>query len=196
MLEALRGAGLEGNTIVVFTSDNGGERFSYQWPLRGAKFELWEGGIRVPTIVRWPARIAAGSTPDQLVMTMDWLPTLLAAAGYAPDPEFPSDGLEVLNILTGARAPRERAVFWRTHRGHAVRSGAWKYVWDDGHEYLLSHDLPQATCGRSGNVLPYQKRADTRSPYMRGVPRVTSAGNTRSGSVPPVRYSSSNTLSA
>ena len=72
-----------GNTIVIFTSDNGGERFSKTWPFSGMKHELLEGGLRIPAIVRWPGRIAAGSVSDQAMITMDWMPTLLAAAGSA-----------------------------------------------------------------------------------------------------------------
>lgn len=138
VLDALRSAKLEENTVVVFTSDNGGERFSYQWPLRGAKSELFEGGIRVPTIVRWPNHITADSSSDQLVMSMDWLPTLLAAAGLAPDSDYPPDGINVLDVLGGARSNIERTVLWRTKWSHVARHGDWKYLWDEGHEYLFN----------------------------------------------------------
>src|SRR4029077_6218024 len=76
--QALDTSGLAANTIVVFTSDNGGERFSKTWPFSGMKTELLEGGIRVPTIARWPGQIAAGSVSEQVTITMDWVPTLLA----------------------------------------------------------------------------------------------------------------------
>ena len=66
------------NTIVVFTSDNGGERFSKTWPFTGQKTELLEGALRVPTLLRWPARLAP-QVSEQVTITMDWLPTLLAA---------------------------------------------------------------------------------------------------------------------
>jgi hypothetical protein len=84
VLARLAELGLDRDTIVVFTSDNGGERFSDTWPFTGRKTELLEGGIRIPAIVRWPGVSAAGSTNEQPIMTMDWLPTLLAAAGGAP----------------------------------------------------------------------------------------------------------------
>src|SRR5947209_16861485 len=90
VLQALDVHGLSGNTIVVFTSDNGGERFSKTWPFTGMKTELLEGGLRIPSIVRWPGRIAAGSVSEQAMMTMDWLPTLLAAAATRPAPAYPS----------------------------------------------------------------------------------------------------------
>jgi arylsulfatase A-like enzyme len=85
VLRALDAGGLAGNTIVVLTSDNGGERFSNVWPFSGMKHELLEGGIRVPAIVRWPGRILPGAISEQVVITMDWMPTLLAAAGTSPD---------------------------------------------------------------------------------------------------------------
>jgi arylsulfatase A-like enzyme len=84
VLAALEKKGLAENTIVIFTSDNGGERFSKTWPLTGQKTELLEGGIRVPAIVRWPAKVKAGQVSEQVAISMDWLPTLLAAAGGAP----------------------------------------------------------------------------------------------------------------
>src|SRR6266853_330645 len=89
VLEALDVQGLAANTIVIFTSDNGGERFSKTWPFTGMKGELLEGGLRIPAIARWPGRIAAGAVSEQVIITMDWMPTLLAAAGTQPDPAYP-----------------------------------------------------------------------------------------------------------
>ncbi len=90
VLRALDANGLASSTIVVFTSDDGGERFSNTWPFSGMKHELLEGGLRVPTIARWPGYIAAGSVSDQAMITMDWMPTLLAAAGTLPDAAYRS----------------------------------------------------------------------------------------------------------
>lgn len=137
LLTTLRDAGIERDTIVIFTSDNGGERYSYHWPLRGAKFDLWEGGIRVPCIVRWPGRIAACTTCDQVVLSMDWLATLAGAAGARMDDGYSPDGIDVMPALAGERPPVERTVFWRTQWAHAVRSGRWKYVATRGHDYLF-----------------------------------------------------------
>src|SRR6202049_2005512 len=78
VLQTLDANGLTENTIVVFTSDNGGERFSDTWPFTGRKTELLEGGLRIPAIISWPARIPQGRTTGQVAITMDWLPTLLA----------------------------------------------------------------------------------------------------------------------
>ena len=139
VLQALDASGLAGNTIVVFTSDNGGERFSKTWPFSGMKTELLEGGIRVPTIVRWPGRIAAGSVSEQVTITMDWVPTLLAAAGTAPDAAYPSDGDDLGPIMTGRAAPHSRRLYWRYKAGsqRAIRDGDWKYLRIAGNEFLF-----------------------------------------------------------
>ncbi len=120
---------LRENTIVIFTSDNGGERFSYTWPFTGRKTELLEGGLRIPAIVSWPARIQPGQVSQQVMVTMDWLPTLLAAAGTTPDPNYPSDGINLLPLLT-AVAPVPRQLFWRykANAQQAVRDGDLKYL--------------------------------------------------------------------
>jgi len=139
VLGALEDKGLAGNTIVIFTSDNGGERFSKNWPLSGQKTELLEGGIRVPAIVRWPGKIAAGQVTDQVAVSMDWLPTLLAAAGGAPDPAYPTDGQNLLPTLLGQARPHERTLLWRykANAQRAIRSGDWKYLKIGGNEFLF-----------------------------------------------------------
>jgi len=139
VLDALQELEQARNTLVIFTSDNGGERFSDMWPLTGMKGELLEGGIRVPVLARWPERIAAGLRTDQLAVTTDWLPTLLAAAGGSPDPDYPSDGVNLLPVLTGAAPAQPRTLYWR-YKGNdqaAVRDGKWKYLKLGGREHLF-----------------------------------------------------------
>jgi len=145
VLDALQKKGLADNTIVIFTSDNGGERFSKTWPFSGQKTELLEGGIRVPAIVRWPHRLGAGKVTEQVAISMDWLPTLLAAAGTAPDPAYPPDGQDLMPVLTGQRAPGERTLFWRykANAQRAVRSGNWKYLRINGNEFLFDVTVDQ-----------------------------------------------------
>ncbi|HEY0325909.1 MAG TPA: sulfatase-like hydrolase/transferase [Allosphingosinicella sp.] len=132
------------DTIVVFTSDNGGERFSDTWPLRGQKGDLLEGGIRVPLIVRWPTAIRAGRRSDQVMVSMDWLPTLLAAAGAPTNPAFPPDGENLLDVLRGAAPARSRKLFWRFRLRDqaAARDGDWKYlrIGEQEHLYDLARD--------------------------------------------------------
>ena len=139
VMQALDSSGLASNTIVVFTSDNGGERFSKTWPFSGMKQELLEGGLRVPHIVRWPGHVVGGSLSGQVLITMDWVPTLLAAAGTAPDPAYPSDGEDLGPILTGRAAAHPRKLYWRYKAGsqRAVREGDWKYLRIAGNEFLF-----------------------------------------------------------
>jgi arylsulfatase A-like enzyme len=138
VLAALQRHGITDDTLVIFTSDNGGERFSDNWPLVGGKMDLTEGGIRVPWIARWPRTIAPGGISTQHCMTMDWTATLLDAAGVAPAPTHPLDGVSLLPVLRGG-ATFERPMHWRmNHRGQrALRSGRWKYLRVDGHDYLF-----------------------------------------------------------
>jgi arylsulfatase A-like enzyme len=130
VLAALDAHGLTENTIVIFTSDNGGERFADTWPFTGRKTELLEGGLRIPALMRWPARIPQGRTTDQVAISMDWLPTLLAAAGAAPDPAFPPDGMDLMPLLTQNSAPVPRKLFWRykANAQRAARDGDFKYL--------------------------------------------------------------------
>ncbi len=130
VLQALNGHGLTGNTIVVFTSDNGGERFADTWPFTGRKTELLEGGLRIPAVLRWPSRIRGGQTSDQVTISMDWLPTLLAAAGTAPAPDYPSDGMDLLPAIADGTAPSARRLFWRYKANYqrAARDGDWKIL--------------------------------------------------------------------
>ena len=140
LMAALREEGLEENTLVVFTSDNGGERFSDSWPLVGGKMDLTEGGIRVPWIAHWPSAIPAGTVSTQHCMTMDWSATLLEAGGGEADPDWPLDGVSLLKVLREPAQRFERALYWRmNHRGQrALREGDWKYLQVDGHEYLFN----------------------------------------------------------
>lgn len=137
VLGALSRKKLDRSTLVVFTSDNGGERFSFNWPFRGQKFQLFEGGIRVPAIARWPGTIPAGRTSDQVAVTMDWMATLVALAGARPAPDYPLDGVDLLPTLRGSRPAFERTIFWRHHKSAAVRRGRWKYLQDEAGEYLF-----------------------------------------------------------
>jgi len=124
---------------VIFTSDNGGERFADNWPLVGGKMDLTEGGIRVPWIAHWPALVAPGGVSEQHCLTMDWSATVLAAAGVLADPAYPLDGVSLLPVLRNAAHQFARPMFWRMkHRQQrALRLGAWKYLQVDAHEYLF-----------------------------------------------------------
>jgi arylsulfatase A-like enzyme len=140
IVDALRSVGLLDNTLIVFTSDNGGERFSDNWPLVGGKMDLTEGGIRVPWIAHWPEVIPSGSVSAQHCMTMDWSTTLLAEGGGQPHPDYPLDGVSLSALLRDPAHHFARPLHWRmNHRGQrALREGEWKYLMVDGHEYLFN----------------------------------------------------------
>jgi len=142
VLDALDRAGLTSRTLVIFTSDNGGERYSFNWPFSFAKMYLWEGGIRVPAIVRWRGIIPPGKTTEQAAITMDWAATILAVTGTGQPPGYPLDGENLLPVCTGARSAYDRSLFWRTGERAAARVGRWKYLQESGVEHLfdLTHD--------------------------------------------------------
>jgi arylsulfatase A-like enzyme len=130
VMAALEANGLADNTIAIFTSDNGGERFADTWPFTGRKTELLEGGLRIPMVISWPGRIPSGKTSEQVAISMDWLPTLVAAAGGASDPAYPPDGMNLLPTLTQDAAPSPRKLFWRykANAQRAARDGDYKYL--------------------------------------------------------------------
>lgn len=140
VVDALRETGQLDNTLIVFTSDNGGERFSDNWPLVGGKMDLTEGGIRVPWIAHWPAVIAPGGTSTQHCMTMDWSATMIELGGATADPACPLDGISLAGVLRQPRQTFERPMHWRmNHRGQrALRMGDWKYLRVDGNDYLFN----------------------------------------------------------
>lgn len=128
VLDTLRATGQERDTIVLFFSDNGGERFSESWPLSSGKGALYEGGIRVPTTLRWPAKVSGGQVSHTPVVSHDWTATLLEAAGAAIPNGYSLDGTSLAgHLFRGERAP-QRDLFWRTRVARALRRGKWKYL--------------------------------------------------------------------
>ena len=141
ILEALDRAGLRQNTIVIFTNDNGGEWLSRNTPLFHHKGTVWEGGIRVPAILRWPARIPAGRVSSQVGITMDLTASILAATGTTVPPDARLDGINLMPALEGRDADIERTLFWRVigvPSQQAVRSGDWKLLLDEGTPLLFN----------------------------------------------------------
>jgi len=129
------------NTVIIFTSDNGGERYSDNGPYKGRKMSLWEGGIREPAFVRWPGKIKEHSTTNQVVTTMDWTATILSLGGGKADPKFPLDGMNITPILKGKQKEVDRTLYWRIFQRQqhkAMRDGKWKWLQDEkGNEYLF-----------------------------------------------------------
>jgi arylsulfatase A-like enzyme len=145
ILAALDQLGLTNNTLVVFTNDNGGEWLSRNAPFFHRKGTLWEGGIRVPMILRWPGALPRGRVSPQMAITMDLSATILAAAGIRLPSSYRPDGIDLLPILRGTEPLRDRRLFWRWDRPNrqqrAVRVGRWKLLDDAG--LLLLFDLSQ-----------------------------------------------------
>lgn len=142
---------LAANTLVIFTSDNGGEWLSRNAPLFHRKSTLWEGGIRVPLLMRWPARLQAGMTSPQVGITMDLTASILAAAGVQPPSTDRPEGVDLIALLQKGTIV-ERTLYWRMppaagatppRRGgppatqRAVRRGDWKYIDDRGQYFLF-----------------------------------------------------------
>src|SRR6478672_4909251 len=137
VLKALARAKREHDTLVIFTSDNGGERYSFNWPFSFAKGDLWEGGTRVPAMVRWPGVIPAGQVTEQAAITMDWTATILAATGTTADPAYPLDGEDLLPHCRRMRGTFDRTFFWRIAKHDAARMGRWKYLVESNREHLF-----------------------------------------------------------
>jgi arylsulfatase A-like enzyme len=142
VLRALERRGVANTTIVIFTNDNGGEWLASNAPLFNRKLTVWEGGIRVPALIRWPGRIPAGKVSDQVGITMDLTASILAATGTAVPVEARLEGTNLLPILEGRVPEVERTLFWRTTTGNrsqkAVRRGDWKVVIDGTHTFVFN----------------------------------------------------------
>lgn len=166
VLAKLEAKGVLDSTLIIFTNDNGGERLSDNRPFFHHKGTLWEGGIRVPGIVRWPARLPKGTDCAQPCMSMDFTATIAEACGVTPDPQQPYDGISLLPILEGKQPVRERTQFWRISRADrkqtAARKGNWKWIRDGEFDQLfdlskdpgerqnLSYKQPKLTAEMAG----------------------------------------------
>jgi arylsulfatase A len=137
VLEAIRQAGIENETLVIFTSDNGGQIAARNVPLSGRKLQLLEGGIRVPLLLWQPGTVTPGQMIEHPVITMDVTATALAVAGAKVPDGQPLDGIDLMPVVTGKSPPQARTLFWRSrkinHRAktnavdaRAVRDGDWK----------------------------------------------------------------------
>jgi len=156
VMKALDELGVAANTLVFFTSDNGPEGAGNKGPgrglaggLRGRKRSMYEGGHRVPGIVRWPGKIDPGSTSDLPVIGSDFFPTALAAAGVEPPAGVKIDGVNLLPAVAGGPVERPVPMYWRWGGMVAYREGPWKIVVDEALQepqlYDLSADLAEAT---------------------------------------------------
>ncbi|MFT5342551.1 MAG: arylsulfatase A-like enzyme [Paracoccaceae bacterium] len=136
VLDALKTQGIADNTIVIFTSDNGGDFFedaSFPGPWRGTYFTGLKGSLRVPFIMRWPGHIPAGSVNKEIVHEMDLLPTLAAIAGGTIPDDRIVDGVKQVNFITGATAisPRESVIVYLGPDLFAVKWHGWKVAFKE-----------------------------------------------------------------
>lgn len=150
ILATLDRLGLTRNTIVIFTNDNGGEWLSHGGPLFHRKGSVWEGGIRVPALIKWPARLPAGRVSHQAGITMDLTASILTAASASLPSDLRLDGIDLFPILAGTVPERPRTLFWRVQGARtqaAVREGDWKLVVDQARPLLfdLSRDVGERT---------------------------------------------------
>jgi arylsulfatase A-like enzyme len=140
ILDAIEQQGVAQNTLVIFMSDNGGEWLSRNSPFFHRKDTLWEGGVRVPAILRWPARLSSGRTSSQVAITMDLTRTMLEAAG-ADTRNARLEGIDLVPLLNGTSPAVERTLFWRisstTRQQRSIRSGDWKVLLDGSIQMLF-----------------------------------------------------------
>ena len=141
IVKAIDDLHLQNNTIIIFTSDNGGERYSDNGIYKGRKMSLWEGGIREPAFVRWTGTIKENLVTNQVATTMDWTATILSVAGAKVNSKFMLDGIDLKPVLTGKKKEVDRTLYWRIFQRvqhKAIREGKWKWLQDEkGNEYLF-----------------------------------------------------------
>lgn len=170
ILAAVDRARIADDTLVIFTNDNGGEWLSRNAPLFNRKWTVWEGGIRVPAIFRWPGHLPRGRVSPQVGVTMDLTATILAAAGISPGADARLEGIDLLPLLAGRTPAVSRTLYWRTNVGsrtmRAIRSGDWKLVVDSNHQFVFNlrddmaerHDLTSARPDVAGRLRPQLAR--------------------------------------
>lgn len=139
ILAALKSAGLDKQTLVIFAGDNGGTKSGSNAPFRGFKGGTFEGGIRVPAFARWPGKIQPGTVSYQPCITTDWTASILKLTGWKPSAENPLDGIDIITHVIDDQPEYERELYWRKPRGETVwqglRKGDWKYIREiNGHQ--------------------------------------------------------------
>lgn len=152
VLDAVEQKGQSGNTLVIFLSDNGGTKITGAYdngPLRDWKGSIWEGGVRVPFIARWPGVIPPGTRSAQVISSLDFMPTFAEVAGTRPPEDRVLDGISLLPFFADPAAQQTRTLFWEDGRGRlAIRQGSWKaYLETRGGMalYNLADDLSETT---------------------------------------------------
>lgn len=145
ILQVVKEKGQEENTLVIFLSDNGGSGLADNTPLRGGKAQFFEGGIRVPCIVKWPGKIPPGKVSDEFLSALEIFPTITAAAGLELPNATVYDGFNMLPVLQGKENSERETLFWEFRGDYAARMGDWKWVRSKKGEGLfdLSKDIKE-----------------------------------------------------
>jgi arylsulfatase A-like enzyme len=176
VLDLLDEEKLAEDTLVIFCSDNGGGGRGRTGPLRGGKNQLFEGGLRVPFIARWPGRIPAGTSRREFITALDLFPTLLAAAGAKAPPGAVLDGFDILPILAGRQPTPRKEMFWEAHGDKAARVGTFKWVesaagggvfdlaHDEGEQHDLSAARPELLDELKGRFAAWRRAMDEAEP--------------------------------
>jgi arylsulfatase A-like enzyme len=172
--------GLDDNTIVIFFSDNGGGGGADNTPLRGGKSRMFEGGLRVPCIVRWPSVVPAGSVCGEFLTSMEIYPMLCNATGIRTPRDVALDGFDMTSVLTGKEKSSRREMFWKRKGDKAARVGNYKWVEsargsglfdlssDIGEQHDLSKEKPDVLESVKSRFAAWQKQmaeAEPRGPF-------------------------------
>ncbi|MEM7041120.1 MAG: sulfatase-like hydrolase/transferase, partial [Bacteroidota bacterium] len=176
MMDKLEEKRVLDNTIVIFFSDNGGGGGADNSPLRGKKGDTWEGGVRVPCLIRWPkGRVPTGSVNDSFLTTLEIVPSLVAAAGGVLPGKIKFDGYEWWDAVRGGPSPRE-TMFWKRKDSLAARVGDWKWVSmgkqgglydlrsDDAEKHDLFDEKPQVAAQMKQHVAEWLAEMDAAEP--------------------------------
>jgi arylsulfatase A-like enzyme len=157
-------------------SDNGGSGNGGNAPLRGSKSTMWEGGLRVPFIMRWPGKVPAGKVTDEFLTTLEIVPTLLAATGAATPTKVTLDGFDMLPVLRGEKPSARTEMFWQRRADKAARVGQWKWLdsakgkglydlaTDPGETNDLSQENPEVVKLMQTRFAAWKKEMDAAEP--------------------------------
>ena len=176
LLDTLKSLNIDRNTLVMFMSDNGGSGNGGNAPLRGSKSMMYEGGLRVPFIARWPEKIAANTSTDAFLTSLELFPTIVAAAGATRPGGVTLDGFDMLPVLQGSAKSSRQEMFWQRRSDRAARVGNYKWVesakgsglfdlsTDLGEKYDLSNEKPEVLNHLKSRFTTWKSEMDAAEP--------------------------------
>jgi len=176
VLDRIDHYGLTEDTVVIFLSDNGGGVGSDNAPLRGHKAQMWEGGVRVPCIIRWPGHFPEGVTNDEFLTALDLFPMMLAVAGVESPADVVLDGFDMMPVVAGKQSSPRKEMFWEAREEYAARVGNWKWVRsrhggglfdlseDIGEQHDLSQKMPEVARRVKARFAAWRERMKQAAP--------------------------------